>query len=227
MGMKPLSPQHGAMLLAAVAGHVDTLGFVALFGLFTAHVTGNFVLIGAELVRPGHGVALKLLAFPVFVLAVGFSRWLAISRALQGQSVLRALMSLQALLLLAFMATGLASEVSPDHAQAWSYAAGLLGAGAMGMQNASSRMLLAKLTPSTVMTGNVTQLVIESTDWLAGRRDGGLHERIQRLLFPVVAFRMGAMTGAIGYSSVGFLALLPPVLAIGWVALVDIQAPTP
>ncbi len=36
-----------APLRAFTAGFVDTTGFVALFGLFTAHVTGNFVLIGA------------------------------------------------------------------------------------------------------------------------------------------------------------------------------------
>ena len=31
------------------AGFVDTLGFVALFSFFTAHVTGSFVVLGSEL----------------------------------------------------------------------------------------------------------------------------------------------------------------------------------
>jgi hypothetical protein len=38
--------------LGFLAGDVDTLGFIALFGLFTAHVTGNFILIGAALLVP-------------------------------------------------------------------------------------------------------------------------------------------------------------------------------
>jgi uncharacterized membrane protein YoaK (UPF0700 family) len=38
--------------LGLLAGYIDTSAFVALFGLFTAHVTGNFVLIGSELARP-------------------------------------------------------------------------------------------------------------------------------------------------------------------------------
>ena len=60
-----------AVVLGFIGGYVDTLGFVALFGLFTAHVTGNFVLIGSELARPsGNSVLIKFLAFGAFVAAI-------------------------------------------------------------------------------------------------------------------------------------------------------------
>jgi uncharacterized membrane protein YoaK (UPF0700 family) len=37
------------LALSLTAGYVDTAGFLALQGLFTAHVTGNFVTLGASL----------------------------------------------------------------------------------------------------------------------------------------------------------------------------------
>jgi uncharacterized membrane protein YoaK (UPF0700 family) len=40
--MKPSLP----VLLSANGGYVDTAGFLALHGLFTTHVTGNFVTLG-------------------------------------------------------------------------------------------------------------------------------------------------------------------------------------
>jgi uncharacterized membrane protein YoaK (UPF0700 family) len=39
-----------AALLSFTGGFVDTTGFLGLQGLFTAHVTGNFVTLGATLV---------------------------------------------------------------------------------------------------------------------------------------------------------------------------------
>ena len=63
------------LLLSLNAGFVDTAGFLALQGLFTAHVTGNFVTLGAALVLGTSGAVAKLLALPVFCIVVIASRW--------------------------------------------------------------------------------------------------------------------------------------------------------
>ena len=89
--------------LGFTAGYVDTVGFIALFGLFTAHVTGNFVLIGSELAHPTHGVLIKFLAFPAFIAAVAMSRMLALYADRRWNSATRPLLVLQVLLLAACM----------------------------------------------------------------------------------------------------------------------------
>jgi uncharacterized membrane protein YoaK (UPF0700 family) len=50
--------------LLSVAGYVDSCTFLALFGLFVAHVTGGFVLAGTQLVAAEPGRWVKLLATP-------------------------------------------------------------------------------------------------------------------------------------------------------------------
>jgi uncharacterized membrane protein YoaK (UPF0700 family) len=57
-----------AALLSFNGGYLDTAGFLGLQGLFTAHVTGDFVTLGAALVFGTHGVLGKLLALPEFVI---------------------------------------------------------------------------------------------------------------------------------------------------------------
>ena len=63
--------------LSFLAAYVDTLGFIALFGLFTAHVTGNFILIGAAMADSSQmSILLKFLAFPAFIAGVAAARLL-------------------------------------------------------------------------------------------------------------------------------------------------------
>jgi uncharacterized membrane protein YoaK (UPF0700 family) len=52
------------------AGFVDTAGFLGLQGLFTAHVTGNFVTLGAALVFGTQGIIAKLIALPEFLIVI-------------------------------------------------------------------------------------------------------------------------------------------------------------
>ena len=47
------------VLLSVNGGYVDTAGFLALHGLFTTHVTGNFVTLGAALVQGTSGAVAK------------------------------------------------------------------------------------------------------------------------------------------------------------------------
>ena len=58
------------LILTFDGGFVDTAGFLVLQGLFPAHVTGNFVTIGAALTSGSAGVVTKLLTLPVFGLVV-------------------------------------------------------------------------------------------------------------------------------------------------------------
>jgi uncharacterized membrane protein YoaK (UPF0700 family) len=52
------------VLLTFNGGFVDTAGFLGLQGLFTAHVTGNFVTLAATLVMGTHGVIAKIVGAP-------------------------------------------------------------------------------------------------------------------------------------------------------------------
>src|SRR5215813_2098923 len=61
-------------LLSVIAGMVDLIGFLSL-GIFTAHITGNIVVIGALLVRHNRVNPAQILAIPVFILAVA-ATWL-------------------------------------------------------------------------------------------------------------------------------------------------------
>src|SRR4029077_20393782 len=86
-------------LLSFTAGYADTAGFLALKGLFSAHVTGNFVTLGASLVFGTSGATSKVLALPVFCAVIFFTRLLANQLRRAGIPVLRTVLSFEVLLL--------------------------------------------------------------------------------------------------------------------------------
>ncbi|WDZ95876.1 YoaK family protein [Herbaspirillum sp. WKF16] len=201
-----------ASSLAFLAGYVDTLGFIALFGLFTAHVTGNFILIGAALADSSQmSILLKFLAFPAFVAGVAGARLFIVAIQRRNGPALAWSFLLQMVLLVGFMACGMAAEPVQSPTSGWVMAAGLLGTVAMGVHSAISRLLLAHLAPTSLMTGNVTQVVIDTVDVLRGGADGATTERCMKFLWPVLSFGIGAIAAAFAYHAFGFAGLLAPV----------------
>jgi uncharacterized membrane protein YoaK (UPF0700 family) len=218
--------------LASIASYVDTLGFVALFGLFTAHVTGNFILIGSELAGAGHGLLIKWLAFPAFVAGIVFACVLDNKLLPHGHGVRAcALYVLQAALLAGFMAAGVAAAPVTDADAPMTIACGLLGAAAMGVQNAHGRLTARSVVANTVMTGNVTQAVIDAFGLLFASVDlearRAARSRLLRTLPPVAGFAMGAGAGAAGYVLASFWALLLPLAALCVLAVLSRKTGAP
>jgi uncharacterized membrane protein YoaK (UPF0700 family) len=205
--------------LAFVAGYVDTACFILLFGLFTAHVTGNFVLIGSEIVHPVNGVTIKFLAFPAFVIAVAASRLLAQAAERGGRPAARPLLALQVALLAACMLCGWYAQPIVDPSAPWVLVTGMLGAAAMGVQNGTTRLAFDDLSPTTIMTGNVTQLVFGIVDLLRGSRDAALRDRIQKFAWPVLTFACGAISGALVCERLSLWALVVPLALLSSLAL--------
>lgn len=203
------------MGLAFLAGYVDTLGFLALFGLFTAHVTGNFILIGAALADPAHSsVLLKLLAFPAFIAGVALARLLTVALERRQAAALRPALLLEWVLLVGFMGFGLAATPVGSAPGPLAMTAGLLGACAMGVHSGVSRLLLGHLAPTSMMTGNVTQIVIDLVDLARGARDPGLGARFVKFVWPLLAFAIGCILAAFGFHRFGFAALVVPCLIL-------------
>jgi uncharacterized membrane protein YoaK (UPF0700 family) len=216
--------KHQATLLAAIAGYVDTLGFVALFGLFTVHVTGNFVLIGAQLVGAGTGIALKLSAFPAFIAGLAFAKAIAMFMKGRAQPIVieRTLLGVQAALLCAFLAAGLAALPIADPDSMRAIVCGMCGAFAMSVQNATPRLVAAAGVPTTVMTGNVTQAVLDSVDLLFEQEPqarAATRRRLAATFMAVVGFALGAICGAFAFSRISFWGLVLPVALLILLAL--------
>jgi uncharacterized membrane protein YoaK (UPF0700 family) len=216
-----------AGLLGFNAGYVDAAGYLALKGLFTAHVTGNFVTLGAALVLGTSGALAKLLALPVFCAVIVVTRLVAFRLEARGHRALRTMLILQTVLLA--VAALVAARFAPfgDVDGAPALTVGMTLVSAMAIVNAAQRIHLSKSPPLTIMTGNTTQIMIDVADWL-GHRHAGLapevRARMSRMTSSVLVFAAGCAAGALAYAWVGTWCFCVPVLLAGFTSIMRDEA---
>jgi uncharacterized membrane protein YoaK (UPF0700 family) len=63
-------------VLSFTAGSVDVISFLGLGGLFTAHITGNLVILASHIVDGGEAPVAPMLSVPVFMVVLGLTRLL-------------------------------------------------------------------------------------------------------------------------------------------------------
>jgi uncharacterized membrane protein YoaK (UPF0700 family) len=200
------------LLLSLNAGYVDTAGFLALQGLFTAHVTGNFVTLGASLALGTSGALAKLLALPVFCAVVIAMRLLNTVLSNRNRPALELLIALKVLLLI--VGAALAIRFGPFHdADSWrAVLTGVVLVAAMAIQNAFHRMHLGSVPPSTLMTGTTTQVMIDIADKIHAPKgtESQPSARLVQMSTNILFFAVGCGAAALLYSRVGVLCFLAP-----------------
>jgi uncharacterized membrane protein YoaK (UPF0700 family) len=106
-------------LLGMIAGSVDVIGFLGL-GLFTAHITGNLVLLAAHIVARSEASPALMISVPVFIVVLAVTSLFAGALERASASPLRVLLVLQFMLLCAFLAICVAAAGVSANAPAWS-----------------------------------------------------------------------------------------------------------
>jgi uncharacterized membrane protein YoaK (UPF0700 family) len=202
-------------VLSFNGGYVDTAGYLALQGLFTAHVTGNFVTIGAALVFGTSGIIAKLLALPVFCIIIVVTRLASFNLPGRGWPVLETMLTLKLLLLV--VGAGLAIGLGPfANGDAWpAILTGLVLVSAMAIQNAAHRIHLGSSPPTTLMTGTTTQLMIDAADAIRGlppETREATQLRMRRMSAAVLTFAVGAAAAAVLFKSVGTWCFVVPAI---------------
>jgi uncharacterized membrane protein YoaK (UPF0700 family) len=203
------------LVLSFNAGYVDTAGFLALQGLFTAHVTGNFVTLGASLALGTSGAFAKLLALPVFCIMVIASRWFGTLLSHRSAHPFVPLLIIKVLLLIA--GAWLAIHFGPFHdGDSWqAITTGMVLVAAMAIQNAVHRVHLASSPPSTLMTGTTTQVMLDLADRIYPRQGAQVQTaRLIQMSTNVVVFAIGCGAAALLFMRFGvWCFVVPPVVA--------------
>ena len=223
-------------VLSGIAGFVDAAGFASVAGLFPAHITGELVGAVAGLSSGSwQREAARIAVLIVFVVSVVMGALISRSFRRRGQSPLAALFGMMALgLLIASVSDNAASLLGRDAATISSVAMKCGLVGAMALQNVVMRHALSSSCPTTVMTGNLTQFIIEFVELIVGRNEKtekSLVRSKSEIRLRVLGTALGSFLGAAALSvflmtSIGAISILIPTFAIGALAVREIKNPT-
>jgi uncharacterized membrane protein YoaK (UPF0700 family) len=197
--------------LAFVAGFADAASFVGADGIFCAHVTGNFVVLAADLARGASADEwLKLATFPLFVATVLAVTALHARR--EGGAAGPSLLASAGLFAAAALVAARWSAAAPGPARS---AVVALLVVAMGAQNALHRLSPALGPMTTVMTGNVTGWLVETI----APGPPGAASKHRTVGAVIAAFAAGCAAGALAVARGGFVTLVVPaalLLFVRW-----------
>jgi uncharacterized membrane protein YoaK (UPF0700 family) len=196
---------------------VDLSGFFNLGGLFTAHITGNLVVVAALLVRRGRIHPAQILAIPAFVLAVAATWLFARASGRRGLGLRRLLLLVQFLLLTCVLVFSVITKPSDNPHGLMASITAMIAVSAMAWQFALLRLTMPVAPSTAVMTGNLTNAVLSALDMRSRTQPlmAGDTERLTGSVHLLMGFFGGCVVAAAAVSLLGDWAWSFPVALAG------------
>ncbi len=130
-----------SLLFGLTSGTCDGAAYLALHKLFTANITGNLLLLGADwAAHQSHGVLGRLIAIPVFVAWIWLTRLAAGRLRRRGVPALRAMLLGMVALLALFLLLGMTIGPFPGQDAPNTLIVGMTGVAAMATLNVVARL---------------------------------------------------------------------------------------
>lgn len=201
------------VILSVVAGLVDVISFLNL-GLFTAHITGNLVVISAALVRGSGSNLAQVMAVPVFAVEVGIVWLIAKKLGTRGSALARPLLLIQFLLLILVLALSVIFNPAINRHGFTAVIVAMIAVAAMACQCTLSRLAVPGAPSTGAMTGNLTTAVLALLDTISSQPPT-VDERLKKSAMDVMGFCLGCIVGAAAVSFLGEWAWSIPVVLAG------------
>lgn len=227
----PGSPR-AALVLAAVAGFVDVVGYLMLAGLFVAHMSGNSARLGVAL-GGGDLTVAGSVAFAVALFVVGIGAGTALGEALlrRGSRMVVAVLIAVEIALLAILLAGeqLDGRSAAVRGSGPFYALAAPAVLAMGVQTAALRRVGGRSVHTTYVSGVLTGMITELVLYAFRRSDRGAappSDDDRRTLRSIavlagvwLAYAAGGVTGSLAERAWRGWSLLVPIGLLAAVAV--------
>jgi uncharacterized membrane protein YoaK (UPF0700 family) len=207
--------------LSVVAGMVDVAGYMSLGHVFTAHITGNLVVIAANFVSHTPINPVQVIAIPVFVLAVAAVWLLASAWGRDRPHLLTLLLTLHFVLLTGVLLCGVSTHSFSSHDDFTSGLTAMIAISAMACQFALLRLALPGAPSTAVMTGNLANAVLAHLDLFAAKPiTAAARSKLLRSVYLIAGFVIGCLAAAAALPLLGDWIWSLPTLLAGAAAVV-------
>ena len=198
-------------LLVFTAGFADAGTYTAANKLFSAHVTGNFVVFAYKLAsEPNLNDFLGLISFPVFIAAVYFTG--------KTNKVLKSERKPSVLIGLLLCVAGLIAYCIDQHyinsvfIQQFMF---MMIVFSMGIQNALNKIYSRSVYgPTTVMTGNVTKVTLDLCGYFGYENHQEKMANLRKSAVLIIGFLIGCLLGATLSHRFGLVSMMIPGVLI-------------